>query len=157
IMMINRVIQRGVNPKTNRKRDVKMNDMTYRVGDKVMQLVIQPEEGVLTQVHSEVASIFKENSDVDKKDQLYVSIDEREVVDERKDYSNLMHAFCISIHKSQGSEFPIVIMPIVKSYRRMLRKNLIYTALTRAKRSLIICGEKQAFLHGVKTVDTNKR
>ena len=45
----------------------------------------------------------------------------------------------------------------MKGYRRMLRKNLIYTALTRAKRSLIICGEKQAFLQGVKTVDTNKR
>lgn len=157
IMMINRHIQQVVNPKTNRKREVKMNDMTYRVGDKVIQLVNQPEEGVFNGDIGEVVAIFKENENVDKKEQLVVSFDEREVVYERKDYMNLMHAFCISIHKSQGSEFPIVIMPIVKGYRRMLRKNLIYTALTRAKRSLIICGEKQAFLQGVKTVDTNKR
>ncbi|HEY4601207.1 MAG TPA: ATP-dependent RecD-like DNA helicase [Cerasibacillus sp.] len=157
IMSINRAIQQLVNPKTNRKREVKMNDVTYRVGDKVIQLVNQPEEGVFNGDIGEVVAIFKEDENVDNKEQLVVSFDEREVVYERKDYMNIMHAFCISIHKSQGSEFPIVIMPVVSGYRRMLRKNLIYTALTRAKRSLIICGDKHAFLSGVETLDTNKR
>lgn len=68
-----------------------------------------------------------------------------------------MHAYCISIHKSQGSEFPIIIMPIFSAYHRMLRKNLLYTGLTRAKQSLIIFGEKQTFLKGIETLDTNKR
>ena len=74
-----------------------------------------------------------------------------------KDYKNLMHAYCISIHKSQGSEFPIVILPILHSYYHMLRKNLLYTAITRSKESLIICGEKSAFFKGIEREDTNKR
>ena len=68
-----------------------------------------------------------------------------------------MHAYCISIHKSQGSEFPIVILPVVSTYRRMLRKNLLYTAITRSKQSLIMCGEIDAFIQGIETLDTNKR
>src|SRR5690625_271815 len=68
-----------------------------------------------------------------------------------------MHAYCISIHKSQGSEFPIVILPVVRSFRRMLRKNLLYTAITRSKQSLIICGEQESFLNGIQTNDTNNR
>src|SRR5699024_11797392 len=89
--------------------------------------------------------------------QLVVDFDGKEVVYERKDYMNIMHAYCISIHKSQGSEFPIVIMPVVPAYHRMLKKNLLYTAITRSKKSLIICGNKQAFLRGVNTLDSNKR
>ena len=57
---------------------------------------------------------------------------------------NFMHAYCISIHKSQGSEFPIVVLPVISSYHRMLRKNLLYTAITRSKESLIICGDSSA-------------
>src|SRR5699024_8629632 len=72
-------------------------------------------------------------------------------------YVNIMHAYCISIHKSQGSEFPIIILPVVSGYTRMLRKNLLYTAITRSKQSLIICGEVHAFLRGIQTIDTNIR
>src|SRR5690625_6379855 len=68
-----------------------------------------------------------------------------------------MHAYCISIHKSQGSEFPIVLLPVVSSYHRMLRKNLLYTAITRGQDSLIICGEQPAFMRGIHTLDTNIR
>ncbi|MGQ0421717.1 ATP-binding domain-containing protein, partial [Bacillus sp. HC-Mk] len=60
-------------------------------------------------------------------------------------------------HKSQGSEFPIVIMPIVKSYNRMLRRNLIYTGITRSKKFLIICGEEAAFQSGVNRLDDAMR
>src|SRR5699024_2793016 len=72
-------------------------------------------------------------------------------------YLNIMHAYCISIHKAQGSEFPIVILPVVHRYSRMLRKNLLYTAITRCKKSLILCGEKDAFFKEIRTLDTNKR
>ena len=68
-----------------------------------------------------------------------------------------MHAYCISIHKSQGSEFPIVILPVIHTYRRMLRKNLLYTAITRSTKSLIICGEVDAFIDGIETIDTDNR
>ena len=63
----------------------------------------------------------------------------------------LTHAYCTSIHKSQGSEFPIVIMPIVRQYYRMLQRPILYTGLTRAKQSLVLLGEQEAFDIGLKT------
>ena len=63
---------------------------------------------------------------------------------------NLTHAYCVSVHKSQGSEYPIVILPMTHAYHVMLQKKLIYTAITRAKKSLIIIGEYLALDKGVK-------
>ncbi|WP_042146099.1 ATP-dependent RecD-like DNA helicase [Paucisalibacillus sp. EB02] len=157
ITLINKSLQELINPKTKGKREVKANDVVFRIGDKVIQLVNQPEDQVFNGDIGEVVAIFRENENTENVEQLVVLFDDREVVYERKDYINLMHAYCISIHKSQGSEFPIVILPVVSTYHRMLRKNLLYTAITRGKQSLIICGEKQAFFRGIKTLDTNKR
>ncbi|SHF66714.1 SF1B family DNA helicase RecD2 [Ornithinibacillus halophilus] len=157
ITMINKAIQDLVNPKSRKKREVKTKDTTFRIGDKVLQLVNQPEDGVFNGDIGEVVAIFKEDENVENEEQLVVSFDDKEVVYERSDYVNIMLAYCISIHKSQGSEFPIVLLPMVSGYHRMLRKNLIYTAITRGKQSLILCGEKQAFFKGVQTLDTNKR
>ncbi|WP_188453553.1 SF1B family DNA helicase RecD2 [Virgibacillus oceani] len=158
ITLINKELQELVNPKTKTKREVKAaNDVVFRVGDKVIQLVNQPEDHVYNGDIGEVAAIFTEDENIENVEQLVVSFDGKEVVYERKDYINIMHAYCISIHKSQGSEFPIVILPVVSTYNRMLRKNLLYTAITRSKQSLIICGEENAFLRGVRTLDTNKR
>ncbi|MFC4558909.1 ATP-dependent RecD-like DNA helicase [Virgibacillus kekensis] len=157
ITLINKQLQSIVNPKKNTKREVKFNDVVYRVGDRVLQLVNQPEDGVFNGDIGEVVAIFRENENIDNVEQLVIDFEGKEVVLERKDYINIMHAFCISIHKSQGSEFPIVVLPVVSAYNRMLRKNLLYTAITRSKSSLIICGERQAFLRGVRTHDTNRR
>ncbi|MDY0396829.1 ATP-binding domain-containing protein [Virgibacillus halophilus] len=154
---INKALQELINPPKNTKRQIIYMEKTFRVGDRVIQLVNQPEDGVFNGDIGKVAAIFKEEENTDHEEQLVVVFDDKEVVYVRKDYGNITHAYCISIHKSQGSEFPIVVMPIVNSYHRMLRKNLIYTAITRAKQSLIICGQQQAFLRGVETMDTNKR
>lgn len=157
ITIINKALQAIVNPKTKTKREVKMYDAIFRVGDKVLQLVNQPEEGVSNGDIGEIVSIFFEDENKENVEQIVVTYEGKEVVYERKDYTNIMHAYCISIHKSQGSEFPIVVIPVVSTYHRMLRKNLLYTAITRSKQSLIICGETHAFLQGVNTLDTNKR
>ncbi|WP_067727319.1 SF1B family DNA helicase RecD2 [Oceanobacillus damuensis] len=157
ITMINKELQQLVNPKVNRKREVTFNDVIYRVGDKVIQLVNQPEHGVYNGDIGEIAAIFKEDENKENVEQIVITYEDREVVYVRQDYVNFTHAYCISIHKSQGSEFPIVILPVVSAYNRMLRKNLLYTAITRSKESLIICGEQQAFLRGIQTMDTNKR
>ncbi|WP_010651001.1 ATP-dependent RecD-like DNA helicase [Oceanobacillus massiliensis] len=157
ITTINKELQNLINPMTKRRREVKFNDVIYRVGDKVIQLVNQPEDGVYNGDIGEVAAIFKPDENKENVEQVVITFDDREVVYERKDYVNFMHAYCISIHKSQGSEFPIVILPVVSTYNRMLRKNLLYTAITRSKESLIICGEQQAFMRGIQTKDTNKR
>lgn len=66
-------------------------------------------------------------------------------------------AYCCSVHKSQGSEFPIVVMPFVKSYYRMLRRKLVYTGITRSKSFLIMCGEPDAFRAAVETDEEGVR
>lgn len=80
---------------------------------------------------------------------LVISFEGNEVTYTKQDFNQITHAYCCSIHKSQGSEFPIVVLPIVKSYYRMLRRNLLYTAVTRSKQFLILCGEEEAFQIGV--------
>ena len=68
-------------------------------------------------------------------------------------FSHITHAYCISVHKAQGSEYPIIIMPIVKEYGMMLQKRLIYTGITRAKKSLVLLGEPEAFMYGIQAQD----
>ncbi|MFA1820506.1 ATP-dependent RecD-like DNA helicase [Virgibacillus oceani] len=157
ITAINKELQQLLNPKTSAKREVKTYDQTFRVGDKVLQLVNQPEDGVYNGDIGEVAAIFEEDETEENTEQLVIRFENKEVAYERKEYTNLMHAYCISIHKSQGSEFPIVILPVTPAYRRMLRKNLLYTAITRSKQSLIICGDAHSLIKGLATMDTNKR
>ncbi|CDQ39480.1 SF1B family DNA helicase RecD2 [Virgibacillus salexigens] len=157
ITKLNQELQAILNPKTDQKREVKTQDGLFRKGDKVIQLINQPEDGVYNGDIGEVVAIFREEENIDQVEQLVIAYDDKEVVYERKDYRNIMLAYCISIHKSQGSEFPIVILPVVRTYRRMLRKNLLYTAITRSKQSLVICGEEQAFIQGVGMIDTNRR
>ena len=74
-----------------------------------------------------------------------------------KDFNKIKHGFVISIHKSQGSEFELVILPIVNSYGRMLYRKLIYTAVTRAKKKLIILGETDAFIKSIENNNEYKR
>lgn len=88
---------------------------------------------------------------------LIVSFEGTEVTYTRQDLNKLTHAYCCTVHKAQGSEFPIVILPVVKSYYRMLRRNLIYTAITRSKQFLILCGEEEALRIGVERADDQAR
>ncbi|QTN01517.1 ATP-dependent RecD-like DNA helicase [Sediminibacillus dalangtanensis] len=157
IHRINEEIQKLINPKTNQRREIRTKDITFRTGDKVIQLVNQPEDGVFNGDIGEISAIFEEDEGSGQAEEVVVAFEEKEVVYERKDLTNIMHAYCTSIHKSQGSEFPIVIIPVIQGYRRMLRKNLLYTAVTRCKKSLILCGNKQAFIQGVNEQDTNRR
>ena len=105
----------------------------------------------------EVVSIFYAKENTEKQDMVVVSFEGTEVTYTRQDLNQITLAYCCSIHKSQGSEFPIVILPIVKSYYRMLRRNLIYTAITRSKQFLILCGEEDALRTGVRRADEQMR
>lgn len=154
---INYHLQQIINPKKRGKRERTINDITYRIGDRVLQLVNQPEDGVYNGDIGEIIHILSKKESDDDEEQIIIRFDDKEVVYRRNDYLNFTLAYCISIHKAQGSEFPNVILPVVSQYRRMLRKNLLYTAITRSKQSLIICGEIEAFMKGVETVDTNQR
>ncbi|MBV1708426.1 MAG: ATP-dependent RecD-like DNA helicase, partial [Erysipelothrix sp.] len=72
-------------------------------------------------------------------------------------FINITHAYCISVHKAQGSEYPIVIMAAIMEYGQMLQRRLMYTGITRASRSLILVGQKTAFEKAVSTVDKDTR
>ncbi|MGD7044067.1 SF1B family DNA helicase RecD2 [Jeotgalibacillus proteolyticus] len=155
---LNKVLQELMNPNPDKTRkELQWGDIAYRIGDKVLQLVNQPESHVFNGDMGEVISIFYAKENTEKQDMVLVSFDGVEVTYTRQDLNQITHAFCCSIHKSQGSEFPIVILPVVKSYYRMLRRNLLYTAITRSKRFLIMCGEEEAFRFGVERKDDTVR
>ncbi|WP_410983570.1 ATP-dependent RecD-like DNA helicase [Bacillus cereus] len=157
INVLNEALQEVFNPKKEKSREIAYGDVVYRTGDKVLQLVNQPESQVFNGDIGEIVSVFYAKENVEKQDMIVVSFDGIEVTYIKPDLNQITHAYCCSIHKSQGSEFPIVIMPIVKSYYRMLRRNLIYTAITRSKKFLIICGEEAAFQSGVNRLDDSMR
>lgn len=155
---LNKMIQQMVNsnPDGSRKEMV-FGDTIYRIGDKVLQLVNQPESNVFNGDMGEVISIFKASENVEKKELMIVSFDGIEVTYEKSDLGQLTLAYCCSVHKSQGSEFSMVILPVTRSYMKMLRRNLLYTAITRAKHFLILCGDPSAFKLGIERNDDNMR
>lgn len=154
---INKHLQQLINPKQRSRRERTIKDTTFRVGDRVLQLVNQPEDGVYNGDIGKIVHILSAKETDENEDQIIIQFDGKEVTYNRTEYLNFTLAYCISIHKAQGSEFPNVILPVVSSFRRMLRKNLLYTAITRSKDSLIVCGEIDAFFNGIQTIDTNNR
>ncbi|WP_338470351.1 ATP-dependent RecD-like DNA helicase [Niallia sp. XMNu-256] len=155
---LNKVLQEALNGNPDGKRkEIVFGDTTYRVGDKVLQLVNQPDQHVYNGDMGEIVSVFYAKENVEKQDMVVVSFEGTEVTYTRQDLGQITLAYCCSVHKAQGSEFPIVILPIVKSYYRMLRRNLIYTAITRSKQFLILCGEEDALMNGVKRADEQMR
>ncbi|MBY0096270.1 SF1B family DNA helicase RecD2 [Mesobacillus maritimus] len=155
---LNLLMQEIFNPNPDGSRkEIAYGDVKYRVGDKVLQLVNQPEANVFNGDMGEIVAIFYAKENTEKQDQIIVSYEGNEVTYAKQDLSQITHAYCCSVHKSQGSEFPIVILPVVKSYYRMLRRNLLYTAITRSQQFLILCGEEDAFRLGIDRADDTKR
>ncbi|CAF1861836.1 ATP-dependent RecD-like DNA helicase [Bacillus subtilis] len=154
---LNVMLQDILNPPKEKRRELKFGDVVYRTGDKILQLVNQPENNVFNGDIGEITSIFYAKENTEKEDMAVVSFDGNEMTFTKKDFNQFTHAYCCSIHKSQGSEFPIVVLPVVKGYYRMLRRNLLYTAITRAKKFLILCGEEEALEWGVKNNDATVR
>lgn len=143
---LNYELQEIFNPKDEEKREIKYGDVTFRENDKVLQLVNMPDDNVFNGDIGVIKYIKYANTSKSKKNEIYVDFDGNLVKYTPKDFPKIKHGFIISIHKSQGSEFEMVILPISKSYQRMLYKKLIYTAVTRAKRKLIIIGDPSAFV-----------
>ena len=150
---LNKEIQQLVNPNDGTRKEIVFGDTIYRIGDKVLQLVNQPENNVFNGDMGEVISIIRAKETVEKQDLLIVSYDGIEVTYQRSDLNQITLAYCCSIHKSQGSEFQTVIMPVVRGYSKMLRRNLLYTGITRAKNFLIICGEPDVLANGLAKTD----
>lgn len=142
---LNKMMQEIFNPNDGRKKEVKFNDTVYRIGDKVLQLVNSPEDNVFNGDMGQIVGIVYAKDSEDKVDELVIQFDANEVTYRRNDWQKITLSYCCTIHKSQGSEFKMVILPMVQQYQRMLQRNLLYTAITRSKEKLILLGEVEAY------------
>ena len=154
---LNETLQNVFNPKDDTKREVKVGDIIYRENDKVLQLINMPEENIYNGDIGVIKYIKYAGTSKSGKNEVYIDFDGNVVKYMPKDLVKIKHGFIISIHKSQGSEFELVIIPIVNAYKRMLYKKLIYTAVTRAKRKLILIGQPEAFVSSVRNNNEYQR
>ena len=146
---LNKTLQEVFNPKDKEKTEIESGDVVFRENDKILQLTNMPDDNVFNGDIGIIEKIIPANISESKKNEIYVDYDGNIVKYLPKDFNKIKHGYIISIHKSQGSEFDTVILPISKYYKRMLYKKLIYTAITRAKRKLIILGEPEAFIYSI--------
>ena len=149
IDILNKDLQNIFNPKSDEKTEIVVGDTLYRVNDKVIQLINMPDENVYNGDIGYIVDIIPANMSESKKNEIVVNYDGNYVTYLPKDFNKIKLAYIISIHKSQGSEFPIVVIPISIEYNKMLYRKLIYTGITRAKSKLIILGESEAFKHSI--------
>jgi exodeoxyribonuclease V alpha subunit len=157
VNLLNAELQQLFNPPGEQKRELQFGDTVFRTGDKVLQLVNNAEEQVFNGDTGEIVAIFYANEREDGEECMVAQFDGKEVVYKRSQYHHLALAYCCSVHKSQGSEYPIVIMPFVRNYHRMLRRKLVYTGITRSKTYLLLCGEPEAFRLAVENQDEDIR
>lgn len=164
---LNNIIQQRVNPPLNDKKEYKLENTTFRVGDKVMQTsnnytqmwrkqrangswevgeaVFNGDIGFVTDVNPET-------------DSMEVTFEDGRVAEyNREDAKQMMLSYAITIHKSQGSEFDVVIVPVIAGASSILTRNLLYTAVTRAKRMVVLVGTKKCLAMMVRNNYTAKR
>ena len=145
---LNEVLQKELNP---HGEEVKYGTVTFRVNDKVMQVKNNYDKEVFNGDSGFIKSVNKEEKTV------MVVFKKQVVIYDFSELDELMLAYAVTVHKSQGSEYPIVVMPITRGHYVMLKRNLIYTGITRAKNLCIMLGQKQSLYLGINTVDTTKR
>ena len=146
---LNVSLQQAINPNGD---FIQSGQFKYRVGDKVMQIKNDYDKNVFNGDVGTISAI-----DTDMRTISVVYDKQEEVVYESEDFSELTLAYATTIHKSQGSEYPVVVIPLMMSHFIMLQRNLVYTAVTRAKKLCIIVGESKALGYAVKNFVALKR
>ena len=147
---LNKRLQAALNPPASYKPEFVSSIRSFRLGDKVMQTKNNYDKGVF-------------NGDIGFIEEMNESSvtarfgDDLKAVYEKAELSELQLAYCMSVHKSQGSEYPVVILPLVPGHRIMLQRNLLYTAITRAKKKVILIGTKAALNTAVANDRTRRR
>ena len=154
---INQLMQDLLNPPQKDQVSFEATQFHYRTGDKVIHLVNDAEVNVFNGDLGYITDLIPGKYTESKQDEIVIDFDGNEVIYPRNEWYKIRLAYAMSIHKSQGSEFPVVILPITSASKRMLERNLIYTAITRAKSKLILLGELQAFDYAVKHIGTARK
>lgn len=150
---VNQVIQELVNPHDKSKKEIRIKERIFRDGDRVIQTKNNYDLEVF---NGDIGKVI-EISGGEKMEMIVKFSDSREVIYAKSDIFELDLAYAISIHKSQGSEFDCVILPLMKAHYRMLYKQLIYTGLTRAKKFAVFVGERDALKIAVANSNANTR
>ena len=145
---LNQVLQEAMNPS---KIFLRRGGTQYRLHDKVMQIRNNYDKEVF---NGDIGTICK--VDMEERE-LTVDYEGREVLYDVSELEELMLAYATTIHKAQGSEYPIVVMPFTMSHFVMLQRNLLYTGVTRAKKILVLIGEKKAVSYAIKNETTAAR
>jgi exodeoxyribonuclease V alpha subunit len=142
VEQLNIQLQATLNPPAPHKPELKLGHTTFRLGDKVMQIRNNYQKEVF---NGDVGRITYINTDDGEMMVMYPDVGgAREVFYEQAELEELVLAYATSVHKSQGSEYPIVVLPVVTQHYILLQKNLLYTAITRAKELVVLIGTKKA-------------
>lgn len=151
--ILNRRLQAVVNP--NGECAAKRGDTEFRIGDRIMQTKNDYDKAVF---NGDMGIILRKGDESDEQKTLLVAdFDGVEVNLSRADLQNIELAYSCTVHKSQGSEYPVVIIPVHESQYVMLKRNLVYTGITRAKKQCILVGSRRALAIAVQNEDTRKR
>ena len=146
---LNKILQEIINPPSKNKTEITSGEIVFREGDKILQLVNDPDNFISNGDLGYIEKIIPSNKSKSKKNEVTINFDGTLVTYTPKDFINITHGYAISIHKSQGGEFKLVIIPFTPSFKRMLYNKLVYTAVTRAKEKLILIGDPNSFVYGV--------
>lgn len=149
INRLNTIIQDLLNPLGD-QLSFAFGEMNFRKGDKVLHLINDAELNVFNGDIGYITDLIPAKYTESKQDELFMSFDGTEVIYPRNEWHKITLAYAMSIHKSQGSEFQVVILPITRQSHRLLQRNLIYTAITRSKSKLVMLGEIAAFDYAIK-------
>lgn len=152
IDMINQKLQTIFNPKDKSKKEIVVGEFIFREGDKVIELNNMPDENIY---NGDIGIISQIITSPTKK--IIVDFDGNEVAFTASNFNKFRLAYAISIHKAQGSEFDVVVMPIVKGYNKMLYRKLVYTGITRSKKMLYLIGDKEALKIAVSNTASDVR
>lgn len=156
ITNLNTLMQNLLNPKDD-KLEFLFNEQIFRNGDKVLHLVNDAELNVFNGDIGYITELMPAKYTDSKQDEITIQFEGNDVSYPRNEWHKITLAYAMSIHKSQGSEFQVVILPITRQSGRMLQRNLIYTAITRSKSKLVMLGEISVFDYAVKNEGASRK
>ncbi len=160
-LQLNQIIQGILNKESSKKIEKRFGDKIFREGDKVMQVINNYDKSYLLDgyvnegiYNGDIGYITKIDL---KNENMEIDFDGKKVEYDFDEFEQLEHAYAVTIHKSQGSEFDYVILPLLTGYQKLFTRNLLYTAMTRAKKMLIIIGSKKVINYMVDNIDSKNR
>jgi exodeoxyribonuclease V alpha subunit len=151
IRELNILLQNSLNPRSEYRDEHQTFGTLFRIGDKVIQTSNNYDKEVFNGDIGRIRSMNKEER------QISVRFGKRDLIYEFGELDELELAYAITIHKSQGSEFPVVVIPLAMQQYLLLQRNLLYTGVTRGKRMVVLVGQKKALGTAVRNESTRHR